>query len=100
MPHRKLNDEEARLAALRRYEVLDTGREQPFDKIIELVRNVLRVPIAAVSLIDSERQWFKSIAGLNACETSLEISFCAHAALLQNSDRGGFTLRIHAVRRA
>ena len=97
---RKLIDEEGRLDALRRYDVLDTAPEAPFDKLTELIRNVLGVPIAAVSLIDAERQWFKSIAGLNACETSLEISFCAHAALLQNSDRGGFTLRIHAVRRA
>ncbi|MBC7737541.1 MAG: sensor domain-containing diguanylate cyclase, partial [Candidatus Saccharibacteria bacterium] len=78
MHDRKLNDEQARLAALRRYEVLDSGREAPFDKLTELVRSVLRVPIAAVSLIDAERQWFKSIAGLSACETSREISFCNH----------------------
>lgn len=76
---RKLTDENGRLDALRRYDVLDTAPEAPFDKLTELVRNVLGVPIAAVSLIDADRQWFKSIAGLNACETSLEISFCAHA---------------------
>lgn len=74
----KLNDETGRLAALRRYAVLDTPAEEPFDKLTELVRNVLGVPIAAVSLIDAERQWFKSIAGLAACETSREVSFCAH----------------------
>lgn len=75
----KLNDEEGRIAALRRYDVLDTAPEEAFDKLTELVRNVLGVPIAAVSLIDSERQWFKSIAGLTACETSREVSFCTHA---------------------
>jgi diguanylate cyclase (GGDEF)-like protein len=76
---RKLDDEEGRLDALRRYDVLDTAPEAPFDMLTELVRNVLRVPIAAVSLIDRERQWFKSIAGLRTCETSRDISFCAHA---------------------
>ena len=75
----KLIDEDGRLAALRRYDVLDTAREEPFDKLTELVRSVLGVPIAAVSLVDAERQWFKSIAGLTACETSREISFCSHA---------------------
>lgn len=75
----KLKDEGGRLAALERYEVLDTEREEAFDKLTELVRSVLGVPMAAVSLIDAERQWFKSIAGLDACETSRDISFCAHA---------------------
>lgn len=74
----KLQDELGRLAALRRYSVLDTPPEEPFDKLTKLVQNVLGVPIAAVSLIDAERQWFKSIAGLSACETSREIAFCAH----------------------
>lgn len=73
----KLQDEFGRLAALRRYSVLDTPPEAPFDKLTKLVQNVLGVPIAAVSLIDAERQWFKSIAGLSACETSREIAFCA-----------------------
>ena len=74
----KLNDEEGRLAALRRYDVLDTAPEAPFDKLTELVRNVLAVPVAAVSLIDSDRQWFKSVAGWSACDTSRDISFCTH----------------------
>ncbi|MGV8988819.1 MAG: diguanylate cyclase [Cypionkella sp.] len=78
-PDQKLNDEEGRLAAVRRYDVLDTAPEEPFDKLTELVRTVLGVPISAVTLIDAERQWFKSIAGLAACETSREISFCSHA---------------------
>ena len=73
----KLIDEDGRLAALRRYDVLDTAREEPFYKLTELVCNVLNVPIAAVSLVDAERQWFKSFAGLNTCETSRDVSFCS-----------------------
>lgn len=75
----KLEDENGRLAALRRYSVLDTPPEEPFDKLTQLVRDVLGVPMAAVSLVDAERQWFKSIAGLPVCETPREISFCSHA---------------------
>lgn len=75
----KLIDENGRLAALRRYAVLDTPPEEPFDKLIALVRDVLGVPIAAVSLVDAERQWFKSFVGLKVCETSREVSFCSHA---------------------
>lgn len=64
---------------MRRYAVLDTPPEAPFDKLTQLVQSVLRVPIAAVSLIDSDRQWFKSIKGVDVCETSRDISFCEHA---------------------
>lgn len=76
---RQLKDEGGRLAAVRRYDVLDTPAEEPFDKLTELVRNVLSVPIAAVSLIDANRQWFKSISGFSACELPRDISFCTHA---------------------
>lgn len=74
----KLVDEPARLAALHRYEVLDTPRETAFDRITSLVKIVLNVPIAVVSLIDSDRQWFKSCVGLDSTETPREISFCTH----------------------
>lgn len=76
---KKLTDEEGRLTALRRYNILDTPPEAPFDKLTELVRIVLGVPYSAVSLIDTNRQWFKSIAGLDVCETGRDISFCSHA---------------------
>ena len=79
----QLKDEAGRLLALQRYGVLDTPPEQPFDKLTELVRSVLGVPISAVSLVDAERQWFKSIAGLSVCETSREVSFCSHAIQLR-----------------
>lgn len=74
----KLLDEEGRLAALHRYGVLDTPREKPFDKITSLVQRVLEVPICAVSLVDRDRQWFKSIQGLEAAETPRSVSFCSH----------------------
>jgi diguanylate cyclase (GGDEF)-like protein len=74
----KLLDETARMAALRRYDVLDTSAEAPFDKITNLVRAVLGVPISAVSLIDNDRQWFKSHPGLDVSETDRQVAFCDH----------------------
>jgi len=78
MQERKFADEPARLAALRRYEVLDTPVETPFEKITKLIQTVLGVPISAVSLIDSDRQWFKSIQGLEVRETLRNVAFCDH----------------------
>jgi diguanylate cyclase (GGDEF)-like protein len=74
----KLEDEPGRLAALQRYELLDTPREAPFDRITGLVQAVLQVPIATISLIDANRQWLKSCVGLDATETTREVSFCTH----------------------
>lgn len=74
----KLADETARLAALRRYDVLDTPAESPFDTITQLVRTVLGVPISAVSLIDADRQWFKSHPGLDIDRTGRDVAFCDH----------------------
>lgn len=74
----KLIDEPARLAALSRYEVMDTPGEAPFDRITGLVQTIFQIPIAIVSLIDAERQWFKSCVGLGATQTSREVSFCTH----------------------
>jgi diguanylate cyclase (GGDEF)-like protein len=71
-------DEEGRLAALHRYQVLDTAAEAPFDKITAIVKTVLDVPICAVSLVDRDRQWFKSSVGLSVPETPRSVSFCAH----------------------
>ncbi|MBG6117697.1 MULTISPECIES: sensor domain-containing diguanylate cyclase [unclassified Sphingobium] len=81
MKHRQLPDEEGRLSALGRYQILDTASETAFDKITGLVRDILDVPICAVSLVDGERQWFKSIQGLDATETSRSVAFCAHTIL-------------------
>lgn len=79
MSHDKLTDEPGRLAALARYDVLDTAGEGAFDKITDLVRAVLGVPMSAVSLIDVDRQWFKSHPGIAVSETPRAVAFCDHA---------------------
>ncbi len=68
-----------RLQALRSYRVLDTVREEPFDRVVRVARSILRAPIAVVSFIDRERQWFKARSGLTLCEAPREFSLCAHA---------------------
>jgi diguanylate cyclase (GGDEF)-like protein len=73
-----LDDENARIAALHRLNVLDTTTEEPFEKIVTLVRAVLAVPIATVTLVDRDRQWFKAKRGLDGHETPRAISICTH----------------------
>ena len=74
-------NEDLRLSTLRALNVLDTPREERFDRLTRLTRRMFRVPIAAISLIDENRQWFKSCMGLAARETPRAYSFCAHAIL-------------------
>lgn len=74
-------DEPRRLAALRALGVLDTAAEERFDRLTRMAKRLFRVPIALVSLVDENRQWFKSCVGLEASETSRDISFCGHAIL-------------------
>ena len=73
------SDEPVRLAALQALKVLDTPAEERFDRVTRLARRMFGVPIALVSLVDENRQWFKSRQGLDATETPREISFCGHA---------------------
>jgi two-component sensor histidine kinase len=68
--------ERLRLDTLREYRLLDTAPEQAFDRVTALVADLFDVPIALVSLVDDCRQWFKSAYGLDALETSRDISFC------------------------
>jgi signal transduction histidine kinase len=72
-------NEDIRLKALHDYEVLDTEPEASFDSIVELASQICNVPIVLVSLVDSDRQWFKAKVGLDAEETSRDLAFCAHA---------------------
>lgn len=74
-------DEARRLFALRRLQILDTEAEPAFDHITSLAQQLFAVPIALISLVDKDRQWFKSRIGLDATETPREISFCGHAIL-------------------
>lgn len=78
MTDSRLHDDDARLAALRRLDVLDTAAEAPFENIVALVRTVLGVPIATVTLVDRDRQWFKASRGLTLTETPRNVSFCTH----------------------
>lgn len=74
-------DEKARLAALRRLQILDTPAEGRFDRIARIAQRVFKVPTVLVSLVEAKRQWFKSCQGLDASETPRDHSFCAHAIL-------------------
>ena len=75
------NDERERLCSLMQCQILDTEPEDVFDDVTRLASSLCKAPIALVSLIDAERQWFKSAFGLDARETHRDQAFCAHAIL-------------------
>ncbi len=74
-------NEPARLDALQRYGILDTDHEDAFDDIARLAANICQTPVALVSFVDADRQWFKARVGYSERETSRDVSFCAHAIL-------------------
>ncbi|MGO8919976.1 MAG: GAF domain-containing protein, partial [Stellaceae bacterium] len=76
-----LSEETERLRALRRYEILDTAPEEAFDRVTQLAASLFSVGSAYISLIDAERQWFKSRVGMAVTETSREAVLAAHANL-------------------
>jgi anti-sigma regulatory factor (Ser/Thr protein kinase) len=72
-------DEAGRLKALRRYRILDTKPERAFDDLTMLASHICGTPIALITLLDADRQWFKSRIGISMAETSRSVSFCTHA---------------------
>ncbi len=74
-------NEAERLAALRRYRILDTLPEQDFNDLTSLAARICETPTASVTLVDAERQWFKAKVGMEATETPRDLAFCAHAIL-------------------
>ena len=80
-PAAKPANESERLEALRRFHVLDTPAETAFDDLVRLASYICETPIAAVSFVDENRQWFKARIGLDVPETKRDVAFCAHAIL-------------------
>jgi len=74
-------NEKRRLRVLWQYELLDTVPEEAFDDLTALAAHICEAPIALISLVDENRQWFKSKKGISVSETSRDVSFCAHAIL-------------------
>ena len=74
-------DEKARLETIRSLDILDTVPEERFDRLTRMAKRLFGVSIAVVSIVDENRQWFKSCMGLGASETSRDISFCGHTIL-------------------
>lgn len=83
MPDQQSN-EQLRLAALQAYQILETAPEQDYDELTDLAAAICETPIALISLVDENRQWFKSHKGLDVRETARSHSFCAHAILHPN----------------
>lgn len=81
IPPSKPHNEAARLKRLRALGLLDTEAEDRFDVVTRMAKRLFRVPIALVSLVDADRQWFKSCDGLDLTETSRDVSFCGYAIL-------------------
>ena len=74
-------DEKTRLESLHALNILDSSPEERFDRLTRLAKRIFGVPIALVTMVDSDRQWFKSVIGLDLRETPRDISFCGHAIL-------------------
>ncbi|WP_306260329.1 EAL domain-containing protein [Pararhizobium sp. IMCC21322] len=75
------SDEAERLATLRRFAILDTEKERAFDRITDFAAKNFDVPIAIISLVDTDRQWFKASCGLDTGQTPRDLAFCAYTIL-------------------
>ena len=79
------DNEASRLSTLQSLDVLDTAPEERFDRVTRMAKRLFQVPIALVSIVDQNRQWFKSCIGLDVSETPRDISFCGHTILGDNT---------------
>lgn len=77
------DDERERISVLHQFRILDTEQEESFDRLTRLASLITGAPIALISLVDEDRQWFKSRQGLDAHQTARDISFCGHAILAE-----------------
>jgi len=75
-PSEAIQRDNARLAALQQLDILDTPRDEGFERIVRLIKQIFSIDIGIVSLIDAHRQWYKACSGLSADEVSLEDTFC------------------------
>ena len=80
----KLGDEGGRLAAVARYDIMDTPSEPQFDNIVSLLKTIFKAPIALISIIDDRRQWYKAIDGASLVEIPRDTSFCNYT--IQSAD--------------
>jgi GAF domain-containing protein len=80
-PHPK---EEERLNIVKALNILDTKPEERFDKITKMATERLHVPISTITIIDKDREWFKSYKGLSRSESPRDVSFCGHALLMSD----------------
>ena len=81
MTYPKSPDDTERVAKLHSLGILDSSPDQNFDRIVCLCQDIFGVEIATISLVDSERQWFKSVVGLDVCETDRDVAFCNHTIM-------------------
>lgn len=77
----KTKNEDHRIKVLKSLNILDTPPEERYDRITRVTKKAFNLPIALISIVDEDRQWFKSCIGLNKSETDRDISFCGHAIL-------------------
>jgi GAF domain-containing protein len=81
MTYPKSLDDSERVAKLHSLGILDSSPDQNFDRIVRLCQDIFGVEIATISLVDSERQWFKSVVGLDVCETDRDVAFCNYTIM-------------------
>jgi GAF domain-containing protein len=81
MPAPSHPQEDARLDRLRSYEIIDTPREHRFDRLVFMAAQIMKTPIAMVTFVEADRQWFKAGVGLSMRDTPRDVAFCNHTIL-------------------